>query len=78
MALLKINDFCSVTCNNFMLGSIATLYFCHYSSRYFQTDSHQSVSACLAFFEAACHILMCNLAFLVHLGVATLSLSGRQ
>jgi len=51
-----------------MLGSIATLYFCHYSSRYFQTDSHQSVSACLAFFEAACHILMCNLAFLVHLG----------
>jgi len=59
-------------CNNSRLGSIATLYFSYYSSRQLKTDSHRPASACLVCFELIWYILMCDLAFSVHLDLATL------
>jgi len=49
------------------------MHFCHYSSGYFEANSHHSVSACLACFVAIWHILTIDLAFLVHLDLATLN-----
>ena len=60
-----------VSLENSRLSSLATLHFCHCSSGYFRTDSHQPVRAYLAWFEVIRHIFINYLAFLLQLDLAT-------